>query len=262
MLLTINNTQLEGKWFGPPPSAAPTIVLLHEGLGSVSTWRNFPAQLSQATGAGVFAYSRAGHGQSSPATLPRPLDAFRREAQDILPQVLDAIGFREGLLLGHSDGGSIVAIFAGHVRDPRVNGIVVIEPHFNVEGKNLSAIRQLPEKFATTDLRARLARHHLDADTMFAAWSGMWLDPGFASLDLTQELASIGVPVLFLKNEDDPYSTMEQVRIAEAACRVHVETVIIPGNDHSPHKSNPTATLAAIARFCGSVLGKDAGKNA
>ena len=120
MRIGIGGVELEGRCWGPPPSAAPTLILLHEGLGSVGLWRDFPDQLAERTGYGVFAYSRAGYGNSDPAPLPRPLDYMTREALDILPQVLDAIGFERGILLGHSDGASIAAIYAGGVEDFRI----------------------------------------------------------------------------------------------------------------------------------------------
>src|SRR5664280_586155 len=177
MQIMIDAMTLEGKWFGPEPSVAPTIVMLHEGLGSVSTWRDFPEQLTEATGAGVFAYSRSGHCHSSPAILPRPLAALHREAQEVLPRILEEIGFRRGILLGHSNGASIVTIYAGRVQNHRIGGLVLIEPHFNVEEKNLSSIRQMVTNYESTDLRARLARHHSNVDAMFSDWSNMCLYP-------------------------------------------------------------------------------------
>ncbi len=254
MQITIDAMTLEGKWFGPQPPVAPTIVMLHEGLGSLTTWRDFPAQVAEATGAGVFAYSRSGHGHSSLATLPRPIDALHREAQEVLPRVLNEIGFRRGILLGHSDGASIVTIFAGRVQDARISGIVLIEPHFNVEEKNLNSIRQMVATYESTDLRARLARHHSNVDAMFSAWSQMWLDPRFESFDITPELPLIRVPMLIVKSKDDPYSTMAQVHLAETRCRCPVETVVVPGVDHSPHRSNPKQTLDAIAKFANNIL--------
>jgi pimeloyl-ACP methyl ester carboxylesterase len=253
MRITIDSMSLEGEWFGPKPSSAPTIVMLHEGLGSLSIWRDFPEQLAKATGAGVFAYSRAGHGLSTPPMIPQ-LDALHREGQEVLPQLLDKIGFERGILLGHSDGASIVTIYAGKVADDRVRGIVLVEPHFNVEEKNLNGIRDMVEAYEKTNMRARLARHHANVDTMFAAWSRRWLDPGFKTFDLRQELTMIRAPLLIVKCEEDPYSTMVQVELAEAACRCPLETVVIPGEGHSPHISQPKLTLDAIANFANGAL--------
>jgi pimeloyl-ACP methyl ester carboxylesterase len=253
MRIKIDAMALEGQWFGPKPPTAPTIVMLHEGLGSLSTWRDFPKQVAEATGAGVLAYSRAGHGHSTPPVLPR-LDAIHHEAQDVLPRLLDEIGFQRGILLGHSDGGSIVTIYAGTAADDRLRGVVLIEPHFTVEEKNLNGIRDMVKAYENTDLRARLARRHSNVDTMFAAWSQRWLDPGFESFDIRQELASIRVPVLMIKCEDDPYSTIAQLRIAEAECRSPLQTIVIPGVGHSPHISSPKQTLEAIRNFTKNIL--------
>ena len=166
---------------GPRPDVAPTIVMLHEGLGSVTTWGDFPQKVAERTGAGVFVYSRAGYGKSSGVTLPRPLDYMQREATDVLPHLLDAIGFRRGILFGHSDGATIAAWYGGSVQDHRVRGLILMAPHFFMESSNIDAIQKTVASYETSDLRARLARHHADVDTAFRGWSGAWLDPGFAS---------------------------------------------------------------------------------
>ena len=131
--LDIGTQRLEYRFVGPPPDNAPTLVLLHEGLGCVGLWGDFPEKLSAATGAGVFVYSRAGYGKSSPVALPRPLSYMHDEARTTLPRLLDAIGFKRGLLIGHSDGASISAIYAGSHQDHRVGGLVLIAPHFFTE---------------------------------------------------------------------------------------------------------------------------------
>ncbi len=253
MQVKFDSMMLEGQWWGPKPPEAPSIVMLHEGLGAVSTWRDFPQQLAQATGAGVFAYSRAGHGNSLPPMLPR-LDSMHYEATDVLPRLLDEIGFREGILLGHSDGGSIVTIYAGSVADDRLKGVVLIEPHFDVEEKNVNAIRDMQVTFGASDLRERLARHHANVDTMFAAWSRRWVDPGFKTFDIRRELGQIRVPIAMLKCEDDPYSTMAQVEIARAECRCPLDVIVIPGSGHSPHRMNPKFTVDVIAKFAKAIL--------
>src|SRR6185312_16980573 len=134
--LSLGPTSLEYRMIGPRPDVAPAIVMLHEGLGSVSTWGDFPQKLAEKTGAGVFVYSRAGYGRSSTITLPRPLDYMQREATDVLPKLLDAIGFRRGMLFGHSDGATIAAYYAGSVQDHRVRGLVLMAPHFFMEASN------------------------------------------------------------------------------------------------------------------------------
>jgi pimeloyl-ACP methyl ester carboxylesterase len=255
--IIIDNVALEYAWFGSAPPDSFTIVLLHEGLGSLSAWRNFPEALSAATGMRVFAYSRADHGKSGPGISPRPPDALHREALRVLPELLNKIGFQRGILLGHSDGASIVAIYASHVHDQGVEGIVLIEPHFNVEEKNLNSIRSLAENFGSTDLRQRLARHHSNVDRMFAAWREMWLNAAFLSFDITTELEGIRVPMLFVKGEDDPYSTMLQPELAKAHSGGPVETIIIPGAGHSPHRNDQKAVIDAITRFIDKILNRE-----
>src|ERR1043166_134138 len=247
--LSVNGTSLEYRMIGPRPDAAPAIVMLHEGLGSVTTWGDFPQKLGEQTGAGVFVYSSAGYGQSSTITLPRPLDYMQREATEMLPALLDAIGFRRGILLGHSDGASIAACYAGSVQDHRVRGLVLIAPHFFTESEGLAAIRKARAAYATTDLRARLARHHADVDVAFRGWNEAWLDPGFADFDTTDTLAYIRVPMLIVQGEADPYGTVAQARVAAEGCYCPVETVLMPGVGHAPHREKPEATLAAAAAF-------------
>src|SRR6195952_4809792 len=152
---------------GPAPDDAPTIVLLHEGLGSAGLWGDFPEKLAVATGAGVFAYSRVGYGASSRATLPRPIDYMHVEALEVLPKVLDAIGFRRGLLVGHSDGASIAAIYAGGVHDHRIRGLALIAPHFIVEDISVKSIAEIKTIYETTDLKAKLARWHRPVENAF-----------------------------------------------------------------------------------------------
>src|SRR6201993_76011 len=183
--LTIGASELEYRMLGPAPEQAPTIVLLHEGLGSAALWGDFPERLQAATGAGVFVYSRAGYGASSPVKLPRPLDYMHREALKVLPKLLDAIGFRRGLLLGHSDGASIAAIYVGGIQDHRVRAIALIAPHFVVEEMGVASIAEIKTTYETTDLRAKLARWHKDVDNAFYGWNGAWLDPKFPDWDIS-----------------------------------------------------------------------------
>lgn len=247
--IAVDGVSLEGAWFGEKSPDAPTIVLLHEGLGSVSTWRAFPERLAHATHARVFVYSRAGYGQSAPVRLPRPVDYLRREAIDVLPKLLDAIGFRRGILLGHSDGGSIAAIYAGSTQDHRVRGLVLIEPHFFVEEFNLASIRKIANEYKTTDLRTRLARHHVDPDATMQGWLDFWLNPEFKSFDMRDELQHIRVPILFIKGENDPYGTVAQIQVAEAECYCPVEATIVPNARHAPHHDQPETTMALITDF-------------
>jgi pimeloyl-ACP methyl ester carboxylesterase len=259
--LRIGASDLEYRMIGPAPDSAPTIVMLHEGLGSAGLWSDFPEKLQAATGAGVFAFSRAGYGASSPVQLPRPLDYMHIEATDVLPKVLDAIGFRRGVLLGHSDGASIAAIYAGSRQDHRVQGVVMIAPHFIVEDISVKSIAEIKVTYETTELKAKLARWHKDVDNAFYGWNGAWLDPKFRDWDISEYLAYIRVPVAIIQGERDQYGTMRQVEIAREECYCPVEVTEVPEAGHSPHREAPGATLDAIAQFAGAVLRSDEGSH-
>ena len=252
--LAIGPHSLEYRMIGPRPDKAPTLVLLHEGLGCVGLWGDFPEKLAQATGCGVFVYSRAGYGQSSPVTLPRPLTYMHDEARGVLPQLLDAIGFKRGLLIGHSDGASIAAIYAGTHQDHRVGGLVLIAPHFFTEDMGIAAIVEARKAYETTDLRQKLARWHKDPDNAFKGWNGAWLDPAFRQWDITEPLAYIRVPLLIVQGEDDQYGTVAQIEAAERECYCPVEIALLPGVKHAPQREAPDATLAAITGFVARAL--------
>ena len=260
--LSIGNASLEYIWLAPQSADAPTIVMLHEGLGCVGLWGDFPEKLQAATGAGIFAYSRAGYGQSSPVTLPRPLDYMQREALDVLPKVLDAIPFKRGLLLGHSDGGSIAAIYAGSRQDHRLQGIALIAPHFIVEDVSVKSIAAIKTTYETTDLRVKLARWHKDVDNAFYGWNGAWLDPKFHDWDISDYLAYIRVPVMVVQGVNDQYGTLRQAEIAQEECYCPVDLKIVPDAAHSPHREAPGPTLDAIAQFAKAALRDDPGLEA
>jgi len=252
--LTIGASELEYRMIGPMPDKAPTIVMLHEGLGSVGLWGDFPEKLQAATGAGVFLYSRAGYGNSSPAKLPRPLDFMEIEALDVLPKVLDAIGFRRGLLLGHSDGASIATIYAGGIQDHRVRGVMLIAPHFMVEDFGLVSIQKTKQNYDSGDLKPKLARWHKDVDNAFNGWADVWLDPQFREWDISESLAYVRVPVEIIQGADDQYGTLRHIEIAQTECYCPVDVTIIPGAGHSPHREEPEAALKAAADFANRLL--------
>jgi pimeloyl-ACP methyl ester carboxylesterase len=252
--LHIGSCDLEYRMIGPASDEAPTIVMLHEGLGSVGLWGDFPDRLQAATNAGVFVYSRAGYGGSTPVELPRPLDYMHVEALEVLPKLLDQIGFRRGLLLGHSDGASIAAIYAGGVSDHRVCGVVMIAPHFIVEDISVRSIEEIKQVFETTSFKAKLARWHSDVDNAFYGWNDAWLDPKFRSWDISEYLAYIRVPVAIVQGADDQYGTIRQVEIAREECYCPLDVTIIPSTGHSPHRDAPEATLNAISEFARSIF--------
>ncbi len=255
--LDIDGVRLEYRMIGPRPSEPPTLVLLHEGLGSVATWGDFAQRLSDATGLGVFAYSRRGYGNSSKAVLPRSVNFMHEEAKLVLPKVLDAIGFKSGVLIGDSDGGSIAVIYSGSFPDHRVMGLVLIAAHFFTEEAGLAEIRRARESFEKGGLRAKLARAHADPDGAFWSWCQPWLDPNFVKWNITEELAHIRVPVLIIQGEQDQYGTARQIEVAQEACYCPVEVVLLPNTRHSPHRESPEATLDAIKDFLARLLEKN-----
>ncbi len=242
---------LEYMCLGPPPTEAPTVVLLHEGLGCIKLWRDFPLALAAATGFGVFAYSRAGYGQSESAELPRPLNYMTREAEDVLPEVLDSIGVQNVVLVGHSDGATIAAIYAGQVADPRVKVVVLIAPHFFTETAGLAEIGKARDAFNNGDLRTRLSKYHRDPDNAFRGWNDSWLDPEFKTWDVSDVLDKISVPVLAIQGREDPYGTLAQIEaVASRIKHTSASTLIIDDCQHAPHLEHGPGVIKAIAEFC------------
>lgn len=251
----IDGVRLSCRWIGPLPESAPTIVMLHEGLGSLELWRDFPERLAQATGCGVFAYSRRGYGASDPVPLPRPLTYMEDEACQVMPKLLDAIGFRRGVLLGHSDGASIAAIYAGSIEDHRVRGLVLYAPHFFVEDISVQSIAAAKTAYETGDLKQRLAKHHgANVECAFRGWNEAWLAPGFRDWNILDCLDYIRVPILIVQGEDDQYGTLEQLRAAEQQATCPVETVVLADCGHAPQSDQPGRTLEETASFLGHLM--------
>ncbi|RST85979.1 alpha/beta hydrolase [Aquibium carbonis] len=249
LTLDIDEVKLEGRCFGPAPDSAPTVVLLHEGLGSIALWRDFPEKLARVTGYGVFAFSRRGYGQSDPAILPRPLDYMTSEAVDALPKVLDAIGFRSGVLVGHSDGASIAAIYGGSVQDHRVRGLVLMAPHFFTEKVGLASIETARAAYETGELRARLGKYHKDVDNAFFGWADAWLDPAFKDWNIEEVIAYIRVPVLAIQGVDDQYGTRAQIEALETQSYNPVDVAMLADCGHGPHVEQPEKTLALLVDY-------------
>jgi pimeloyl-ACP methyl ester carboxylesterase len=241
--------ELEAACHGPAPAEAPTIVMLHEGLGSAGLWRDFPAKLAEATGHGVFAYSRRGYGASAPSALPLPLDYMTREAVDVLPDVLRGIGLQRGILLGHSDGASIAAIYAGSVQDHRIRGLILIAPHFFAEPAGLAAIAKAKEAYETGDLRDKLAAYHANVDNAFRGWNEAWLDPAFAKWNIEEVIAYIRVPVLAIQGVEDQYGTPAQLRALEEQLYSPADIELMDGCRHAPFLEQPERTLSIIADY-------------
>jgi pimeloyl-ACP methyl ester carboxylesterase len=227
------------------------IVMLHEGLGSVSMWRDFPRQVAAATGRDVLVYSRHGYGRSAPHRGALSVRFMHDEALVVLPQLLDALGVRRPILLGHSDGASIALVHAGG-SGREVAALILLAPHVMVEDLSVASIAAAREAYDRGDLRARLARHHDDVDGAFRGWNDIWLSPEFRGWTIEEYLPRVACPVLAVQGEDDEYGTMEQVdRIARAVA--DVEVLKLPGSRHSPHRDRPAEVLEAIKRFVARV---------
>lgn len=244
-----NGASLEWAVFGPRDPAVPVIVLLHEGLGCLALWRSFPEQLARHTGYRVFAFSRAGYGRSDAAKLPWPLDYMTREALDCLPEVLAAIDAPGYVLLGHSDGASIAAIYAGSVADDRLRGVVLMAPHFFTEPMGLAEIAAARDVFATTAMKARMAKYHADPAATFRGWNDAWLDPAFKAWNVEAVIESFRVPVLALQGREDQYGTLAQIEVVRRKSPADVDLAVIEKCRHSPHFDQPEATLEAIGAF-------------
>jgi pimeloyl-ACP methyl ester carboxylesterase len=257
--LTVGGTALEARWHGPRPPEAPTIVLLHEGLGSAGLWGRFADDLARNTGCGVFAYSRAGYGASDPPARPRTVRYLHEEALEVLPAVLEAIGFERGILLGHSDGASIATIYAGGVQDHRVRGLILFAPHFFVEDVSIRSIERARVAFEQGDLKPRLARHHRDVDAAFYGWNRPWLDPAFRRWDIRESIGYIRVPILIVQGTADEYGTTAQIDAAREESYCPVDVALLEGAGHAPHLDRPAETLAAVTDFVRTLM-DDAGE--
>lgn len=241
--------RLETRCFGPPPSERLTIVLLHEGLGCVDLWREFPIDLAERTGCGVLVYSRAGYGRSDPCELPRPMDYMAVEAEQVLPQILDAAGIGQCVLFGHSDGATIAAIYAGFRQDFRVRGLILMAPHFFIEDVSVDAISEARREYQTGDLRARLAKYHSDVDCAFFGWNDAWLNTEFQEWNAADVIDYWRVPSLVIQGSNDEYGTLAQIREIEMRSYAPVDLEVFADCGHSPHVEKRQQTISTVAEF-------------
>ena len=230
-----------------PGDARPELVFLHEGLGSVSHWRDFPAQVAAATKCPVSVYSRYGSGNSDLLTEPRPVTYMHDEALHSLPALLAELKIDNPILIGHSDGASIALIYSGS--HDRVRGLVLLAPHVFVEDLSIASITQAKTAFETTDLSQKLARHHRDAARTFWGWNNIWLHPDFRRWNIEEYLPSISCPILAIQGLDDPYGTMAQVEAIARQSGGPVEILALHNCRHAAHRDNPQAVLEAISKF-------------
>ncbi len=241
---------IEYQWLGDDNASAPLLVFLHEGLGSLAMWKDFPERLCREAGVRGLVYSRPGYGRSTPLAANEPwgVDFMHRQAHEVLPALLDVLDIVQPVwLFGHSDGGSIALLHAARY-PTHVAGLVVLAPHIFVEDITITSIEQARTAWLDTDLRARLARYHDDPDSAFGGWNGIWLDPAFRRWNITDALARIRCPVLAIQGLDDEYGTLAQVRgIAEAVPGTRL--LELPHCGHSPHRDQPQQVMAATKAF-------------
>jgi pimeloyl-ACP methyl ester carboxylesterase len=245
--VVVDGRRLETRWLAPRQATAPTIVMLHEGLGSVALWRDFPHALATRTGCGVLVYSRYGHGESDKQAEKRTVSFMHHEGEVVLPELLDKLGIAQPILLGHSDGGSIALIFAGKYPD-RARALILEAPHVFVEDLSIKSIAAAKVAYETTNLRARLGCYHAHVDETFWAWNDIWLDPRFRAWNIESYLGSIRCPVLCIQGESDEYGTRAQVDTIVAKVP-GAELRMLPDCGHSPHRDQREATLAKMAEF-------------
>lgn len=236
-------------------AGAPTIVLLHEGLGCVSMWKNFPALVHELTGLPVFVYTRAGYAGSSAAALPRGVDYMHREALDVLPAVLAAAGIDRCVLLGHSDGATIALIYAGGPPRQRsheclLSGLVLMAPHVFCEARSLAGIRAADRAFREGNLREGLRWHHGEqVDAAFRGWRDVWLSEDFAEMNICEYLPAIEAPALLIQGEGDEYGTLSQLDAIEHGVNGPVTRLVLKNCGHAPHRERPDEVLRALSTF-------------
>lgn len=251
--VSIAGRRLEYLWIGPSPSVAPTLIFLHEGLGSLSLWRDFPEVLCERTGTGGLVYSRLGHGKSDSFGGPRSVRFMHDEALVVLPQLLDAFAIHTPILIGHSDGGSIALIYAGAGLG-RPAGLILEAPHVFVEDLTVASIAQLRVRYESADWRSRLARHHgSNMDPLFRAWTDAWLSPAFRSWNIEQYLPGVRSPTLVIQGTDDEYGTARQMQTVASSVGSHCVTVMLDACGHTPHvdqRAHVEAVMSTFVRTC------------
>jgi pimeloyl-ACP methyl ester carboxylesterase len=246
--IEIAGKRLEYEKWDHSKGNKPTLVFLHEGLGSLSMWRDFPEQVARWTGCLALAYSRAGYGNSDETELPRPVSFMHQEATEVLPEFLERMRVREVVLVGHSDGGSIALIYSANPVVP-VRALILEAPHVFVEETTLQSIAASKKEYLQGDLKVRLAKHHPHTDETFFGWSDVWLRPEFASWNIEEFLPQIRIPVLVIQGEEDQFGTVQQVEAIQKGCAGPVETLLLAECGHRPHREKPEQTLERMVDF-------------
>ena len=249
-MMTVDGVRLECRRLGTRSQPGPTLVFLHDGLGCVDIWRDFPGRLTERTGLPGFAYSRAGYGRSDPIALPRPLEYLNIEALQVLPAVLDAAEIDRAILIGHSDGATISLIYGAAADASRAAGIVAMAPHVFNEEISVRSIKDTIQEYEQGTLRAKLERYHgSNTDCAFRGWSQTWVHPRFRTWTVESLLAGIEVPVLVIQGKTDGYGSLAQVASILENVSGPVQARVLPRCGHVPYREMPEITLKAIAQF-------------
>ena len=249
----VQGHELEVQRIAGRNPAAPELVFLHEGLGSVSHWKDFPARVAEATGCPITVYSRYGAGNSDVLAEARGVRYMHNEGLAALPDLLSQLQIEDPILVGHSDGGSIAIIYAG--AHDHVRGLVLLAPHVFVEDLSVASIAEAKVAFQTTNLGEKLGRHHRDATRTFWGWNNIWLHPEFRHWNIEEYLPKITCPILVIQGQDDQYGTMKQVEAIKKQVAGPVEVLGLANCKHSPQRDQPDETLKAICRFVSKISG-------
>ncbi len=246
----IYDYKIEFKVIGESISELPTIILLHEGLGSLSMWKGLPEKINNATNCNIVVYSRAGYGKSSSVKLPRPLNYMSIEAEKYLPEIIKQLNLKKFFLLGHSDGGTIAALYSS-IENNNDNhlGTILIAPHFFIEDFNLRSIEKIELEYQSGNFRKRLSKYHSDVDNAFYGWSKAWLDPNFYKWDITKELRNINVPVLGIQGNTDPYGSVNQLKSLEKKLSTKFYKLILDQCGHNPLFEKTEETIEVLRKF-------------
>ena len=233
----------------------PTLVFLHEGLGCVSMWKDFPDRLAKETGLAALIYSRRGYGGSDKFSLPRQLDYMHEEGIDVLPALLRTEQVNRAILIGHSDGGSISLIYAGSKFASKLDALIMIAPHVFVEKISVESIKKIQKDFKLGDLRERLARYHMDnLDSVFWGWSNIWVSPSFRKWNIEEYLPQINVPTIVIQGDKDQFGSLSQVNSIIEKTKLEVKYKIIKNCGHSPHLENSGEVLGVLSDFIKKLL--------
>lgn len=252
--VTAGGHRLEYEWVGLGEVGAPAIVMLHQGLGSVSLWRDFPKAVHDATGLRVLVYSRWGYGKSEPIeAFPHGADYMRREATAELPELLRALGVDKPILFGHSDGGSIALVYAGRRLEPEPLGVLCMAPHVFLEKESIVSLAKARVAYEEGDLKSKLAKFHDDVDSAFYGWNVTWLQPGLRSWSIENELSGIRCPTIVVQGRGDEYGTPAQLDSIKTHTAGKAEIVLLENCGHSPHIDQRGAVLGALKRLLAQI---------